>query len=124
MPLSLYNDLGIEKTLRNATDATKVHFDANAVMRLCVCERLFDPGSRLSAWQNRQGFFFRSEFLEDDACRALDVFADSKTRIVGPMNRALDRMGYRRDYKLAKGKTPSTALTAEKDRGIRTAARA
>ena len=85
--LSHYNTLGIEKVLRNNTRKSKVHFDINAIMRLLTIERILNPGSKFSAWEKRSGYFFRSEFSDDDVYRSLDTFADAKDSVIAAMNK-------------------------------------
>lgn len=92
VPLCLYNSLGIEVALRNFSRTTEARFDLNAVMRLLVCERLLDPGSKLSAWQNKEHYFFRSDFSDDDVYRALDLLACCKDRIVSTVNSRIDSL--------------------------------
>ncbi len=87
--LSHYNSLSIERTLRNGARDRRFSFDVNAVMRLLVSERIIEPGSKYSAFENRSKYFFRSEFQKDDVYRALDFFAESKTSIINAMNRRI-----------------------------------
>lgn len=93
--LSIYNSLGIEGAIRNNTRASKVTFDLNAVLRLLICERVLNPGSKLAAWNNKDGYFFRSEFGEQHVYRALSAFEPLKGKIVSAINRAIDKQGIR-----------------------------
>lgn len=93
--LAVYNALGAETAIRNATRGSRADYDANAVMRLLVVERILDPGSKKHAWENRGRYFFRTEFGLDDAYRALDVLCACRDRIVSAANRAVDKMGVR-----------------------------
>ena len=95
VPLSYYNALGIEHTIRNACIYRKFKFDCNAVMRLLVADRLFDQKSKLSAWSNKNKWFFRSAFSEDDTYRALDVLADMKPKILTAINNSIQKAGMR-----------------------------
>lgn len=95
VPLSIYNSLGIEESIRSALRKYSVRFDVNAVLRLLVIERLFNPGSKQSAWHNRDSYFFKSDFSDDDVYRGLDILAASKYRIVAAMNKAIDALGQR-----------------------------
>ena len=96
VPLSVYDALGIEKALRNHTAGSRAGYDINAVMRLLVVERLLDPGSKLSAVANREGYFFKSDFTQDDAYRALDVLAAARDKVISAMNRSIEK-GFGRD---------------------------
>lgn len=64
-------------------------------MRLLVTERILDPGSKKHAWENRDRYFFRTEFSLDDTYRALDPICACRDRIVSAINRAVDKMGIR-----------------------------
>ncbi len=93
--LAAYNALGVETAIRNATRGSSADYDANAVMRLLVTERVLDPGSKKHAWENRDRYFFRTEFSLDDTYRALDPICACRDRIVSAINRAVDKMGIR-----------------------------
>lgn len=93
--LAVYSALGVETVIRNATRGSKADYDANAVMRLLVVERILDPGSKKRAWENRDRYFFRTEFELDDTYRALDVLRACRDRIVSAVNRAADKMEIR-----------------------------
>lgn len=95
VPLAFYSSLGAETAIRSAARGYAAEFDVNAVMRLLVCERLFHPGSKLSAWSNRNSYFFRSAFSDDDVYRALDILAGAKSAIIAAMNKAIGKMGVR-----------------------------
>ena len=93
--LAIYNMLGIEKAIRNATKDSKANYDINAVMRLLVAERILDPGSKKHAWENRGHHFFRCDFELEDTYRALDSICACTRRVVSAINRAVDAMGVR-----------------------------
>lgn len=93
--LSQYCALGISQALRSATKDLKIEFDINAVLRLLVCERIANPGSKLSAWENRGNHFFRTEFSDDDVYRSLDAISDAKNRIISAMNRRISEANIR-----------------------------
>ena len=90
-----YNALGVERALRNSSRGSGAEYDLNAAMRLFVAERLVDPGSKLSAWENRHRHFFRSELSERDCYRALDGIAAARPAVLGAVNRAVAAMGGR-----------------------------
>ena len=93
--LGVYNALGVEKAIRNAARGRRSGYDANAVMRLLVAERILDPGSKKQAWERRGRHFFRCEFSLEDTYRALDDICACRDRIVSAANRAVDKMGVR-----------------------------
>ena len=93
--LAVYNALGIEIAVRNKTRGSKASYDSNAVMRLLTVERIINPGSKKSAWENKGHYFFRTAFSLEDTYRALDVLCGCKDKIVSAINRAIDKMGIR-----------------------------
>ena len=93
--LAVYNALGIEIAVRNKTRGSKASYDSNAVMRLLTVERIINPGSKKSAWENKEHYFFRTAFSLEDTYRALDVLCGCKDKIVSAINRAIDKMGIR-----------------------------
>lgn len=95
VPLAYYNMLGIERVLRNACRGRKISFDCNAAMRLLVADRLFDRSSKLSAWESRDKWFFRSKLADDDVYRSLDIIAAARDSIVASMNKAMASSGLR-----------------------------
>lgn len=93
--LSIYSSLGLERTVRNNARGSKATFDLNAVLRLLVCERILNPGSKAAAWGNRDGYFFRSEFEEQHVYRALSMLEPMRDKIVSAINRSIDKQGVR-----------------------------
>lgn len=93
--LSIYNAMNLEQLFRNVTRNKKTKFDLNAVVRLLVCERILNPASKLKAWQNKDSYFFRTEFEEYDVYRALDILSSLRERVVSAINRYIDSLGIR-----------------------------
>lgn len=93
--LSQYAALGVGNALRSASRTSKAEYSLDAVCRLLVCERIVEPGSKLSAWGNRGRYFFRTEFSDDDVYRALDGIAAAKSIVVSAMNRSIAAAGIR-----------------------------
>lgn len=93
--LSIYNSLGLEQAIRNNARKSKLTFDLNAVLRLLVCERILNPGSKIAAWNNKDGYFFRSEFEEQHVYRALSALEPMKGKVVSAINRAIEKQGIR-----------------------------
>jgi transposase len=92
VPLAFLDSLGIEPILRNHTRDKALQYDVNAVVRLLVTDRLLDPSSKLSAWQGRDRWFFKSDFSDDDLYRALDIIAEAKRFVVLAMNRRIEQL--------------------------------
>ncbi len=93
--LSQYAALGVGNALRSASRSSGAGYSLDGVCRLLVCERIVEPGSKLSAWQNRGRYFFRSDFSDDDVYRALDGIADARDIVVSAMNRRIAEAGIR-----------------------------
>ena len=83
--------LGVEAAIRNGMRGRRCWYDLNAALRLLVCERLLEPGSKLAAWERRDRHFFRTELTDDDVYRALDELDRLSDRIVGACNRSIAR---------------------------------
>ena len=66
-------------------------------MRLLVIERLMNPRSRRTALQNKDNYFFKSDFNEIDMCRACKIYPQLKNIIVKRINDCADKLGYRHD---------------------------
>lgn len=93
--LAAYAALGIERPLRNHMRGSGAAYDLNAVLRLLVCERMVEPGSKLAAFNDKGRHFFRTEFSRDDVYRALDELAAAKGAVVSAMNRRIAQSGIR-----------------------------
>ena len=93
--LSQYAALGVDNALRSASRSSRAEYSLDAVCRLLVCERIVEPGSKLSAWHNRGRYFFRCGFSDDDVYRALDGIAGARDAVVSAMNRSIARAGIR-----------------------------
>jgi len=93
--LSQYAALGVGNALRSASRSSRAEYSLDAVCRLLVCERIVEPGSKLSAWHNRGRYFFRCGFSDDDVYRALDGIAGARDAVVSAMNRSIARAGIR-----------------------------
>lgn len=83
--------LGVETAIRNGMRGRRCGYDLNAALRLLVCERLVEPGSKLAAWENRGRHFFRAELGDDDVYRALTELDRLSGRIVDACNRSIAR---------------------------------
>ncbi len=57
--------LGVETAVRNSMRGRKVGYNLDAALRLIICERLIEPGSKLAAVGNAQRHFFRSDLTDE-----------------------------------------------------------
>ena len=95
VPLAYYNALGIEKIVRNKFVRKGSRYDANAILRLLVIERILNPRSRRQAHQNKDNYFFRSEFSETDMSRACQIYPSIKNSIVKEINKNIEKYKFR-----------------------------
>ncbi|MCL2888905.1 MAG: hypothetical protein FWE65_00610, partial [Eggerthellaceae bacterium] len=89
--LSYYNDLNIERTLRNQARGKQHDYDENAILRLLVVESLLFGGSGIFDPIKKDRYFFRSDFSQNDLLDALDFFGREKLgrSVVAAMNREI-----------------------------------
>ena len=99
VPLAYYNALGIEKVIRNTTDKLKTKYDMNSVLRLLVCERILNPRSMFSSYNNKENYFFKSAFSENDMYRSQKVFFGMKNKVIKAMNKGIKELGFRKKTK-------------------------
>jgi hypothetical protein len=86
VPSTYYQRLGIPAFWHNRSARCGFSYDANAIFRLLVYERIFSPGSKARAYANRERYFERTKFSEDDMYRALTFFAGYKDDLIKRMN--------------------------------------
>ena len=89
--LAFYNALGIEKVIRNKTDKLKNKYDMNSVFRLLTVERILNPKSMLSAFNNKENYFFKSNFTKNDMYRSEQVFSKIKDSTIRSMNKGIKK---------------------------------
>lgn len=78
-PLSqIYHELNIHNFLKNRQRHLKSSYDANAIMKLLVFNRLLLPGSKKYAYENKDLFFENTNFSLDDVYRSLSFFTKHK----------------------------------------------
>jgi len=78
-PLSqIYHELNIHKFLKNRQRHSKSGYDANAIMKSLVFNRLLLPGSKKFAFENKDMFFEKADFSLDDVYRSLSFFTKHK----------------------------------------------
>ncbi|MDO4537765.1 MAG: hypothetical protein Q4B54_06345 [Coriobacteriales bacterium] len=89
------NTLGVETAIRNSMRGRKLDYDLNAALRLIVCERLVNPGSKLDTAENAQRHFFRSELTDDDMRRSLAELDRISGKIIDACNRSIAKNTHR-----------------------------
>lgn len=74
----VYHELGIHTFLINRQRHTKEVYDANAIMKMLVYQRLIEPTSKLKNHKNREHYFENCDFSIDDVYRSLTFFSKHK----------------------------------------------
>jgi hypothetical protein len=72
---TIYHQLGIHTFLINRQRHSQEAYDANAIMKLLVYQRLIAPGSKKKSYEGRERYFERSAFSLHDVYRSLTFFA-------------------------------------------------
>jgi hypothetical protein len=67
----IYHELEINSFLNNRQRHIDIDYSLNNIMKLMVFSRLFDPGSKKKAFDNKEYFFENSDFSLIDVYRAL-----------------------------------------------------
>jgi transposase len=79
---AIYHELGIDAFLANRQTKRKLGYSLNSVMKLLVYSRILSPASKLSTWRNKDAYFERFDFTDDDVYRSLPVFAHYKDQLL------------------------------------------
>ena len=95
VPMAYYGALGIESAVRSNMRGRGAGYDANALLRLLVMERLLAPGSKHAAWERAGRHFYKADLSESDVYRGLSELARMKGPIVARMNAAIAKAGIR-----------------------------
>jgi transposase len=78
----IYHQLEIHTFLNNKQRHSKELYDANAIMKMMVFQRLLEPGSKLKSYENRNRYFENSDFTIDDVYRSLSLFDSYKDTLM------------------------------------------
>jgi len=74
----IYHQLGIHTFLVNRQRHTNELYDANAIMKMLVFQRLLAPASKKKTFENREWLFESCDFSLDDVYRCLSFFNERK----------------------------------------------
>ena len=77
----IYHQLGIHTFLVNRQRHTNEEYDANAIMKMLVFQRLLAPASKKKTYENKEYLFESCNFSLDDVYRCLSFFNDRKEAI-------------------------------------------
>ena len=74
IPLKIFYQLGLDKFLSGKAQSEGFEYNTVSIMVLLVMTRILMPGSKKSAYDNRNKFFERFDFTLDDVYRSLSHF--------------------------------------------------
>jgi len=74
----IYHQLGIHTFLVNRQRHSDEEYDANAIMKMLVFQRLLAPASKKKTFENREYLFESCDFSLDDVYRSLSFLNDRK----------------------------------------------
>lgn len=92
----IYHELGIDKFLINRERGIKAKFPLNNIMKLLVYERILNPSSKLSAYENRDLYIENFDFPLESVYRSLDIFSKQKEKLLLDIHENVN-MKYGRD---------------------------
>lgn len=87
-----YHALDIDKFWRNRADKRPFKYDANAIFRLLVFNRLLCPGSKKAAFDSKDTFFDRCAFTLDDIYHALSFFCEYESDFKATLDASVARL--------------------------------
>ena len=71
---SIYNELNISSFLDKKNKKLKVNYSLDDIFKLLVFSRILFPNSKLSTYNNRDVFFEKFDFSQDDMYRSSGVW--------------------------------------------------
>lgn len=83
---SIYHKLNIDYFWNYQKQQRHIAYNPNNIFKLLVFMRLISPGSKRSAYLNRDYFFENTNFTLDDVYHALDFFASNTEKIINFIN--------------------------------------
>ena len=95
----IYHQLGIHTFLKNKQRHTKECYDANAIMKMLVFQRLLVPASKKKTFENKDYLFENCNFSLDDVYRCLSFFNSRKNAMLLWLHESIQSL-YGRDTSL------------------------
>ena len=77
----IYDELEIESFFRRKNKKLKVDYDLNSIFSLLVNSRILYPASKKETYKNKNIYFDKYNFSEDDMYRALSYFKEYKEEL-------------------------------------------
>lgn len=90
---AIYNQLGINKVLATYKNRSKITYDLNGLVKLLVLNRIFDPASKIRAFNQKDDYFFPIVSCEDEnnIYRTLTALDKKSSSIQSAMNTSLKK---------------------------------
>jgi transposase len=73
--LKIYHELELDKFIKNRARTGKFKFNTNSIMQLLLVSRILSPGSKKKAFEEKDRYFERFDFSQDDVYRSLTHFS-------------------------------------------------
>lgn len=77
----IYKELGIDLFLNNKQKGLKINYKLNDIFSLLVFSRILYPASKKETFENKEIYFEKFNFSEDDMYRSLTYFKDYKEEL-------------------------------------------
>ena len=79
---SIYNELDISSFLAEKNKKLKVNYTLDDIFKLLVFSRILFPNSKLSTYNNKDVFFEKFDFSQDDMYRSFNYFSSYKDELL------------------------------------------
>lgn len=78
----IYNELNISSLFKDKQSKLKIKYNLNDVFKLLVFSRILFPNSKLCTFNNKDVFFDKFDFSEQDMYRSFDYFSNYKDELL------------------------------------------
>ena len=78
----IYNELDISYFLNNKSQKLKINYSLNDIFMLLVFSRILFPNSKLATYNNKEIFFEKFDFSEQDMYRSFDYLSSYKDELL------------------------------------------
>ena len=96
----IYNELNISSFLKDKNSKLKIKYSLNDIFKLLVFSRILFPNSKLSTYNNKDIFFDKFAFSQDDMYRSFNYFSSYKDELLSILwNSTKDK--YKRDTSIS-----------------------
>ena len=78
----IYNELDISSYLNKKNKKLKINYSLNDIFKLLIFSRILFPNSKLATYNNKEIFFDKFDFSEQDMYRSFDYLASCKDELL------------------------------------------